>query len=76
MSIIVNLHDALTCMRKHTAMTSLGCPTKIWIGGICINQGDVLERNKQVTRMRDIYTLGRVVWAFVGVETKHDQAGF
>jgi hypothetical protein len=76
MSVTANLYDALTCMRKRIAMASLGFPAKIWVDAICINQGDIDERNEQVTRMRDIYTQAQVVWAFVGVETEHDQEGF
>lgn len=76
MSVTANLYDALTCMRKRIAVASLGFPIRIWIDAICINQGDIPERNEQVRRMRDIYSLARVVWAFVGVETEHDQAGF
>jgi hypothetical protein len=76
MSVTANLYDALTCMRKSIAVASLGFPAKIWVDAICINQGDISERNKQVTRMRDIYTQALIVWAFVGAETEHDQEGF
>ncbi|KAE8449885.1 hypothetical protein EG329_007362 [Mollisiaceae sp. DMI_Dod_QoI] len=76
MSVTANLYDALICMRKNIAMASLGFPAKIWVDAISINQNDIDERNKQVARMRDIYTQALMVWAFVGIEMEHDQDGF
>jgi hypothetical protein len=49
-------------MRKSIAMASVDFPAKIWVDAICITQGDIAERNKQVTRMRDIYTQAQIVW--------------
>jgi hypothetical protein len=37
-----------------------------WIDAICINQDDVPERNKQVLRMRDIYSLADTVQVWLG----------
>jgi len=76
MSVTTNLYDALICMRKRIAVASLNFPAKIWVDAICINQSDIDDRNEQVGRMRDIYTQAQIVWAFVGVETEHDQEGF
>jgi len=75
-SVTANLYDALYSMRKRIASASLALPARIWVDAICINQGDKHERNKQVARMRDIYTRAGVVWAFTGVETEHDKEGF
>jgi Heterokaryon incompatibility protein (HET) len=75
-SVTANLYDALYSMRKRIASASLAFPARIWVDAVCINQGDIPERNKQVARMRDIYARARVVWAFTGVETEHDKEGF
>lgn len=40
----------------------------LWIDAICINQDDVDERNQQVERMTDIYTLAHRVVAWLGDE--------
>jgi hypothetical protein len=40
----------------------------LWIDAICINQGDVDERNEQVKRMTNIYALARRVVAWLGGE--------
>ncbi|RDW59557.1 hypothetical protein BP6252_12644 [Coleophoma cylindrospora] len=39
-----------------------------WIDAICINQGDVDERNTEVTRMHDIYKLASEVLIWLGPE--------
>lgn len=41
----------------------------IWADAVCINQDDILERNKQVTRMADIYRLAHRVVVWLGPET-------
>jgi len=38
----------------------------LWADAICINQGDIDERNAQILRMRDIYATASVVLAWVG----------
>ncbi|KAF2217093.1 hypothetical protein CERZMDRAFT_7356, partial [Cercospora zeae-maydis SCOH1-5] len=37
---------------------------RLWIDGICINQGDVHEKTAQVTMMREIYEKAEqtIVW--------------
>jgi Heterokaryon incompatibility protein (HET) len=39
-----------------------------WVDAICINQGDIPERNKQVKRMANIYKLAYRVVAWLGIE--------
>jgi Heterokaryon incompatibility protein (HET) len=39
-----------------------------WVDAICINQGDIAERNKQVKRMANIYKLAYRVVAWLGKE--------
>lgn len=39
---------------------------KIWADAICINQNDIAERNRQVTRMRMIYSKALVVSIWLG----------
>lgn len=58
-----NLASALRHLRSNTAARVL------WIDAICINQDDIEERNEQVKRMTDIYTLARGVIAWLGEES-------
>ncbi|KAF4995626.1 hypothetical protein FGRMN_5018 [Fusarium graminum] len=55
-----NLWDALYYLRKHTA------GTWYWIDAICINQEDVLERNRQVRMMHHIYFRAETVVVWLG----------
>ncbi|KAK8072942.1 hypothetical protein PG996_006290 [Apiospora saccharicola] len=43
----------------------------LWVDAICINQKDTDERNAQVQRMGDIYSLAESVTAWLGLGTKH-----
>ncbi|KAK5687061.1 hypothetical protein LTS10_001198 [Elasticomyces elasticus] len=53
-----NLESALRHLRYPTESRML------WIDAICINQSDLMERDLQVRKMRDIYALSRrvVIW--------------
>lgn len=33
-------------------------PRVLWVDALCINQADVLERNQQISQMREIYNIG------------------
>ncbi|KAI9694310.1 MAG: hypothetical protein M1820_009034 [Bogoriella megaspora] len=44
-------------------------PRTLWIDAICINQKDLNERNQQVIRMREIYSLANEVIVWLGTET-------
>jgi hypothetical protein len=56
-----NLAEALRYLRYSDR------PRTMWIDAISINQNDVIERNKQVPRMGDIYKLARKVVAWLGL---------
>lgn len=43
---------------------------RLWVDAICINQQDVDERNAQVQRMGDIYSLANSVIAWLGPDTE------
>ncbi|KAI0385470.1 heterokaryon incompatibility protein-domain-containing protein [Hypomontagnella monticulosa] len=58
-SIGPNLHNAILDLRQERK------PLLLWIGAICINQGDVLEREHQVSMMREIYSQARLVRAWL-----------
>jgi hypothetical protein len=45
-------------------------PMRFWVDAICINQNDLNERNKQVPRMGDIYSMASRVWIWMGFPSK------
>jgi hypothetical protein len=45
-------------------------PMRFWVDAICINQNDLNERNKQVPRMGDIYSMASRVWIWIGFASK------
>ncbi|RYP64142.1 hypothetical protein DL769_006769 [Monosporascus sp. CRB-8-3] len=59
LSIMPNLSEALQYLRYENR------PRVMWIDAICINQDDVQERNVQVKRMSQIFSLARNVVACV-----------
>ncbi|KAK8108208.1 uncharacterized protein PG998_010221 [Apiospora kogelbergensis] len=63
-----NLWDALHYLRQKTAKRS------IWIDALCINQKDILERNRQLRIMHHIYFRASVVivWLGAGYSKYHD----
>ncbi|KAK9415912.1 putative Heterokaryon incompatibility domain-containing protein [Seiridium unicorne] len=48
-------------------------PRTMWIDAICINQDDTEERNKQVHRMGEIFSLAHRVVAWLGPSTPDSQ---
>ena len=60
--VTANLETALQMLR------SPEISRMIWIDAICINQGDVLERNQQVQLMRRIYANAKLVRIWLDVE--------
>ncbi|KAF8861709.1 HET-domain-containing protein [Acephala macrosclerotiorum] len=60
--VTVNLDSALRDLRHDTLERTL------WIDAICINQNDILERNHQVTKMRQIYEAASKVVVWLGGE--------
>jgi hypothetical protein len=45
-------------------------PVRFWIDAVCINQNDMNERNEQVPRMGDIYSMASRVWIWMGLPSK------
>jgi hypothetical protein len=64
-SVAENLHLALHRLRHPPRQRVL------WVDGICINQREARERNRQVARMWAIYEVVRltIVWLGVGDRT-------
>lgn len=56
-----NLRDALYALRNTAFVESGG---KLWVDALCLNQEDVEELNREVSRMRDIYrnAVQVVIW--------------
>ena len=55
-----NLYNALWHLRLST-------PRVIWVDAVCINQGDIPERNSQVSLMAFIYTRAQRVLVWLGL---------
>ena len=64
------LYEALRTLRRATTSRLL------WIDQLCINQGDVTERNCQVRLMRLIYNRADLVIAWLGPEDQYTAAAF
>ncbi|MCJ1406586.1 hypothetical protein MMC19_000652 [Ptychographa xylographoides] len=60
LDITVNLAKYLKCSRNYQKE-----PYSVWADAICINQADVIERNQQVRRMKDIYDKAESVLAWL-----------
>lgn len=56
-----NCYAALVCLRHQTNQMTL------WIDAICINQGDLLERNQQVNMMVNIYSEAEETLIWMGL---------
>lgn len=63
LSIRKNLASAIRHLRY------LDKPRTVWIDALCINQSDISERNAQVARMVDIYSLAQRVIAWLGPDS-------
>ena len=63
--ITASLHSALRRLR-HDTLTLL-----VWADAVCINQGDIDERNEQVLLMRDIYQKAGRVAIHLGDESEN-----
>jgi Heterokaryon incompatibility protein (HET) len=59
-NITENLWQALSNVR------SLSRHRDIWADAICINQGDIPEKNTQVAQMRDVYARSKNTLAYLG----------
>jgi len=64
-----NLHAALKTFRHPTSILTL------WVDFLCINQQDVEERNRQVGKMRSIYSNCEEVLIWLGPNVVGDHVG-
>ena len=62
-----NLHDALQRIKAEESVLRAGSKY-LWIDAVCVNQGDVLERNAQVTKMSSTFLSAQSVIAWLGPE--------
>jgi hypothetical protein len=77
--IILNSHPILVRENLWLALHHLRSPTEervIWIDAICINQGDISERNHQVGMMREIYSCATMVHVWLGAESMRSREAF
>lgn len=70
MGISQNLESALEHLRHPSE------PRNLWVDAICIDQGNVLERNEQVALMRDIYRSAQRVLVWLGESTEDSDLAF
>ncbi|KAK3691217.1 hypothetical protein LTR37_018805 [Vermiconidia calcicola] len=70
-TVTKNLYDALT--RLASGVLVLEAP--VWIDAICINQGDLEEKNLQVSMMDEIYKNANMVVAWLGEADGFTEAG-
>jgi hypothetical protein len=68
--VTTNLFAALNRM-QHDEATRI-----LWVDSICIDQGNVVERNNQVKMMAQVYTEARTVRMWVGEETSDTPLAF
>jgi hypothetical protein len=68
-AVTINLETALRFLRLENE------PRCLWIDAICINQNDIPERNRQVERMRSIYSSASRVLTWLGEESEDSEEG-
>lgn len=61
--VTLNLYAALDQLRSSVSDFTT---SYVWIDAICINQGDTIEREKQIPRMADIFRISTKVLAWTG----------
>ncbi|KAK4446423.1 HET-domain-containing protein, partial [Podospora aff. communis PSN243] len=64
-----NLGQALRHLQQHDE------PLHLWVDSLCINQGDILERNQQVQMMGDIYGTANQVLIWLGPDKQRISEG-
>jgi hypothetical protein len=77
--IILNNHPILVRENLWLALHHFRSPTEervIWIDAICINHGDISERNHQVGMMREIYSCATMVHVWLGAESRRSREAF
>ncbi|KAK4452256.1 heterokaryon incompatibility protein-domain-containing protein [Podospora aff. communis PSN243] len=70
--ITQSLHDALRDLRHRDLVAGRRV---LWADGICINQDDVIERERQVSIMGRIYRQAQRVITYIGPEKDNGAAG-
>ncbi|KAH8679463.1 heterokaryon incompatibility protein-domain-containing protein [Ilyonectria robusta] len=70
-SVTQNLYQALCRLAEEPQHVVDGA--KLWVDAICINQADLPERQSEVARMGDIYSLARGVDVWLGLPLSEDQ---
>ena len=71
--VVINGQRKLVRKNLELALQALGSPDSIavlWIDAVCINQEDILERNRQLVRMSEIYNCAAGVFCYVGESTE------
>lgn len=68
-----NLVDALKALRSKGARLS---DSLIWADSLCVDQGDIDDRNRHVSLMRNIYANAGYVVAWLGEEHSHSGIAF
>ncbi len=72
MAVGANLESLLRILRHKKPMKA---GYKIWVDAICINQQDIAERSREVTRMGKIYRQAREVLIWLGNEGGESDKG-
>ncbi|CAO2657858.1 Nn.00g071180.m01.CDS01 [Neocucurbitaria sp. VM-36] len=69
-----NLRDALRMLANAISMPQMPkTPSYYWIDALCMNQGDIEERNAQVARMADVFKRADGVVVWLGKEDEFTQ---
>lgn len=68
-----NLASALRHLRLAFCLPGERTTTYVWADAVCINQGDVIEKNSQVKMMASIYSAAYMVIAWLGTDDDNDQ---
>ncbi|KAL8710657.1 MAG: hypothetical protein Q9220_004881 [cf. Caloplaca sp. 1 TL-2023] len=72
-AIKYNLYSALLALRRRWSSV---VTISWWVDAICINQDDILERNKQVACMQDIYATAGATYVWLGPSDDTAAAAF
>jgi Heterokaryon incompatibility protein (HET) len=65
-----NLEKALQVFNHHREFEN---DVKLWVDAICINQSDLIERARQIQRMRSIYSSALSVISWLGEEENESE---
>ncbi len=60
-------HNLEAALRQLRSCHRIRQGFKVWVDAICINQSDIVERNEQVSRMRDVYASAWHVVVSLGI---------